>query len=200
MAASRRWPVAEDRLSFDAPIHSWDDVGKLRSSRAGSTSSRRASERVSGLLECIEQCEARGIRDVRRRAVRARPWTPPDPAACVRLLRRWAERRCAGRIQRRTGEAGPSAEPAAAAPKVSAFDRTCSTAGPARPGRHRCGRGTPPRAEALLAQTMGSPVVSEKRSRRSAPARRRACAPRACLRRSAPTRGCSYGGSPGTRA
>ena len=53
---------AEDRLSFDAPIHSWDDATKLpvtpqwlniKPSRFGS---------VRRLLECIEQCEARGIR------------------------------------------------------------------------------------------------------------------------------------------
>jgi hypothetical protein len=53
---------AEDRLSFDAPIHSWHDVGNLpveprwlniKPSRFGT---------LSGLLECIEQCEERGIR------------------------------------------------------------------------------------------------------------------------------------------
>ena len=53
---------AEDRLSFDAPIHSWADVGKLpleprwlniKPSRFGT---------LRGLLECIEECEARGIR------------------------------------------------------------------------------------------------------------------------------------------
>jgi hypothetical protein len=53
---------AEDRLSFDAPVHSWDDVRKLpleprwlniKPSRFGTT--RR-------LLECIEECEERGIR------------------------------------------------------------------------------------------------------------------------------------------
>jgi hypothetical protein len=53
---------AEDRLSFDAPIHSWADVGKLpleprwlniKPSRFGT---------LQGLLECIEECEARGIR------------------------------------------------------------------------------------------------------------------------------------------
>jgi len=53
---------AEDRLSFDAPIHSWADVGKLpleprwlniKPSRFGT---------LRGLLECIEACEARGIR------------------------------------------------------------------------------------------------------------------------------------------
>ena len=52
---------AEERLSFDAPIHSWAAVGKLpfeprwlniKPSRFGT---------LSGLLECIEQCEARGI-------------------------------------------------------------------------------------------------------------------------------------------
>ena len=53
---------AEDRLSFDAPIHSWDDVTGLplepkwlniKPSRFGT---------VRGLLDCIEQCEAHGIR------------------------------------------------------------------------------------------------------------------------------------------
>jgi hypothetical protein len=53
---------AEDRLSFDAPIHSWADVGKLpleprwlniKPSRFGT---------LQGLLECIEECEAREIR------------------------------------------------------------------------------------------------------------------------------------------
>jgi hypothetical protein len=53
---------AEDRLSFDAPIHSWADVGKLpleprwlniKPSRFGT---------LRGLLDCIERCEDRGIR------------------------------------------------------------------------------------------------------------------------------------------
>ena len=53
---------AEDRLSFDAPIHSWSDVTDLplepkwlniKPSRFGT---------VRGLVECIEQCESRGIR------------------------------------------------------------------------------------------------------------------------------------------
>ena len=52
---------AEERLSFDAPIHAWADVGKLplephwlniKPSRFGT---------VRSLLECIEQCEERGI-------------------------------------------------------------------------------------------------------------------------------------------
>ena len=52
---------AEDRLSFDAPIHSWRDVEKLpleprwlniKPSRFGT---------VRGLLETIEACEERGI-------------------------------------------------------------------------------------------------------------------------------------------
>jgi hypothetical protein len=52
---------AEDRLSFDAPIHSWHDVRKLpleprwlniKPSRFGT---------IARLLECIEQCEERGI-------------------------------------------------------------------------------------------------------------------------------------------
>ena len=53
---------AEERLSFDAPIHSWRDVEKLpleprwlniKPSRFGT---------IAKLLECIEECEAQGIR------------------------------------------------------------------------------------------------------------------------------------------
>ena len=53
---------AEDRLSFDAPIHAWSDVTDLpfeprwlniKPSRFGT---------VRKLLECIEECESRGIR------------------------------------------------------------------------------------------------------------------------------------------
>jgi hypothetical protein len=53
---------AEERLSFDAPIHSWRDVEKLplephwlniKPSRFGT---------VARLLECIEECEEQGIR------------------------------------------------------------------------------------------------------------------------------------------
>jgi hypothetical protein len=52
---------AEDRLSFDAPIHSWSDVGSLpfeprwlniKPSRFGT---------LRGLLDCIDQCEASKI-------------------------------------------------------------------------------------------------------------------------------------------
>ena len=52
---------AEERLSFDAPIHSWSDVGKLplephwlniKPSRFGT---------LQRLLECIEECEEHGI-------------------------------------------------------------------------------------------------------------------------------------------
>jgi hypothetical protein len=52
---------AEERLSFDAPIHSWSDVGKLpvepkwlniKPSRFGT---------LERLLECIEKCEENGI-------------------------------------------------------------------------------------------------------------------------------------------
>jgi hypothetical protein len=52
---------AEDRLSFDAPIHAWADVDELplepkwlniKPSRFGT---------IAKLLECIEECEKRGI-------------------------------------------------------------------------------------------------------------------------------------------
>ena len=53
---------AEERLSFDAPIHSWRDVEKLpleprwlniKPSRFGT---------IAKLLECIEECDEQGIR------------------------------------------------------------------------------------------------------------------------------------------
>jgi hypothetical protein len=53
---------ARDRLSFDAPVHSWKDVAKLdvephwlniKPSRFGT---------LEKLFECIDQCEQRGIR------------------------------------------------------------------------------------------------------------------------------------------
>ena len=98
---ARRCAVREARLSFDAPIHSLGRRRRAcRSSRAGSTSSRRGSGRCSALLECIEPCEARGIAHVRRRPVRARAGTPPDPGARERLLPGRAERRRAVRVQR----------------------------------------------------------------------------------------------------
>jgi L-alanine-DL-glutamate epimerase-like enolase superfamily enzyme len=52
---------AEARLSFDAPIHSWADVGKLRVEPRWLNIKPSRFGTLSGLLECIEQCEARGI-------------------------------------------------------------------------------------------------------------------------------------------
>jgi hypothetical protein len=53
---------AEDRLSFDAPIHSWADVGKLRVEPRWLNIKPSRFGTVLGLLECIEECEERGIR------------------------------------------------------------------------------------------------------------------------------------------
>jgi hypothetical protein len=52
---------AEERLSFDAPIHSWADVGKLAVEPRWLNIKPSRFGTWSGLLECIEQCEARGI-------------------------------------------------------------------------------------------------------------------------------------------
>jgi hypothetical protein len=53
---------AEDRLSFDAPIHSWADVGKLPLEPGWLNIKPSRFGTLQGLLECIEECEARGIR------------------------------------------------------------------------------------------------------------------------------------------
>jgi hypothetical protein len=52
---------AEERLSFDAPIHSWADVGKLAVEPRWLNIKPSRFGTLRGLLECIEQCEASGI-------------------------------------------------------------------------------------------------------------------------------------------
>src|SRR4029079_15844805 len=53
---------AEDRLSFDAPIHSWREVGKLPVEPRWLTVKPSRFGTLDRLLECIEECEAREIR------------------------------------------------------------------------------------------------------------------------------------------
>src|SRR5205085_3926287 len=48
---------AEDRLSFDAPIHSWDDVGKLAVEPRWLNVKPSRFGTLRRLLECIERCE-----------------------------------------------------------------------------------------------------------------------------------------------
>jgi len=52
---------AEDRLSFDAPIHSWRDVSKLPVSPRWLNIKPSRFGTLRGLLECIDECESRGI-------------------------------------------------------------------------------------------------------------------------------------------
>jgi len=53
---------AEERLSFDAPIHSWRDVEKLQLEPRWLNVKPSRFGTVAKLLECIEECEQRGIR------------------------------------------------------------------------------------------------------------------------------------------
>jgi hypothetical protein len=53
---------AEERLSFDAPIHSLADVDALAVSPRGLNIKPSRFGTLRGLLECIEACEARGVR------------------------------------------------------------------------------------------------------------------------------------------
>jgi hypothetical protein len=53
---------AHDRLSFDAPIHSWQDVTELAVEPKWLNIKPSRFGTVEKLLECIEECEARGIR------------------------------------------------------------------------------------------------------------------------------------------
>jgi hypothetical protein len=52
---------AVDRLSFDAPIHSWRDVSKLPVSPKWLNIKPSRFGTLRGLLECIDECESRGI-------------------------------------------------------------------------------------------------------------------------------------------
>ena len=52
---------AEERLSFDAPIHSWRDVEKLPLEPSWLNIKPSRFGTLAGLLECIEECEERGI-------------------------------------------------------------------------------------------------------------------------------------------
>jgi L-alanine-DL-glutamate epimerase-like enolase superfamily enzyme len=52
---------AVDRLSFDAPIHSWADVGKLPVTPRWLNIKPSRFGTLRRLLECIEQCESAGI-------------------------------------------------------------------------------------------------------------------------------------------
>jgi hypothetical protein len=53
---------AEQRLSFDAPIHAWSDVAKLEVEPRWLNIKPSRFGTVRGLLECIERCEKHGIR------------------------------------------------------------------------------------------------------------------------------------------
>jgi hypothetical protein len=52
---------AHDRLSFDAPIHSWRDVGKLPVSPKWLNIKPSRFGTLRKLLECIDECESGGI-------------------------------------------------------------------------------------------------------------------------------------------
>ena len=52
---------AQDRLSFDAPIHSWGDVRKLPVSPKWLNIKPSRFGTVRKLLECIDECESNGI-------------------------------------------------------------------------------------------------------------------------------------------
>ncbi len=91
---------AEDRLSFDAPVHSLADLNGL------TVSPQWLNIKPSALRH-----RARATRDdrggggawdpdVRRRPVRARPGPAPHPATRERLLSRRPERRCSVGVQR----------------------------------------------------------------------------------------------------
>ena len=117
----------EGRFSFDAPVHSWEDVEALtarvtavcgpecdgfalrqlniKPSRFGS---------LSALLYCVGQRPGRRHGPLRRRPVRARHRPRPDPGAGQPSLRGRPERRGSARVPRRRA-CGRSRQPARAA-------------------------------------------------------------------------------------
>jgi len=53
---------AEDRLSFDAPIHAWSDVKELAVEPQWLNIKPSRFGTIERLLECVEQCEENGVR------------------------------------------------------------------------------------------------------------------------------------------
>ena len=105
-----------DRVTWDAPIHSWADVEALpfpprclncKPSRFGS---------LERLFEFYDRCAEHGIAPLRRRAVRARCRPDPDPVARGALPSRRPQRRRARRLQRPPPPARASHEPARPSP------------------------------------------------------------------------------------
>ena len=84
------------------------------SRRGWSTSSRRASARCARCSAPTTTATARGIGDVRRRAVRARPRPRPHPVPGVALSPRHPQRRGARRLQRPRRAGGAAGQPAGA--------------------------------------------------------------------------------------
>ena len=187
---------AEDRLSFDAPIHSWSDVGKLpleprwlniKPSRFGT---------LAGLLECIEECEERGIRMYGGGQFELGPGRRQIQRLASALLRRRAERRRAVRVQRRARARGLPHEPACRRRTGSASDeslrrlcRRTASAGSARSWARRSGVEpcTSSRPGNASARTTGT---SARRSGCSSSRERRRCARRRA------SRCCARGTSP----
>jgi L-alanine-DL-glutamate epimerase-like enolase superfamily enzyme len=61
-ACRRALAGAEDRLSFDAPVHSWSDVKALEVEPKWLNIKPSRFGTIQRLLECIERCEEKGIR------------------------------------------------------------------------------------------------------------------------------------------
>ena len=117
-------PVLEphrDRLTWDFPIHSVDDVEALEWPPRCLNSKPSRFGSVKRLFDFYDHCAANGDRGLRRRPVRARPGPQPDPASRLALPRRRAERRRAEGVQRRRPAARPAAEPAPAASREPGF-------------------------------------------------------------------------------
>ena len=101
-----------DRITWDAPIHSWADVEALPFAPRCLNSKPSRFGPVARLFEFYDRCAEARDRALRRRPVRARRRARADPAARGAVPSGRLERRRAGRLQRARAAAGPPGQPA----------------------------------------------------------------------------------------
>ena len=110
--------AAADRLSFDAPIHSVEDVQALEVDPRWLNIKPSRFNSVRRLLDTIAYAEEHGIDAVRRRSVRARHRALAHPGSGERVLRRLRQRRRAEPLQRTAAAGRCARQPAPCAERA----------------------------------------------------------------------------------
>ena len=172
---------AEDRLSFDAPIHSWPTSASLRSTpQLAQHQAVALRDGAAGCSTCIEQCEARGIPMYGGGQFELGPGRRQIQRLARVFYAGRPERRRAVRVQRGPGAARASAEPAAAARRgwflINLFDdeprRFGEALGADALGRHALRARTGRRVSVSLAVRRRGMAARRRRTTDAAHARR----------------------------